>query len=59
MAYNGLTVSTAVVDEEMSSHCIPAYPEVTDKTTYNKAFYTARQTSNAKACVGTVKLVEV
>ena len=59
MAYNGLTVETAVVDEDMSSHCIPAYPEYTTKTNFNAAFYTARQASNDALAEGTFTLNEV
>lgn len=46
MAYSGLTITTAVHDDEKSSHCIPAYPEYTSKTEFNDAFYTLRQASN-------------
>ena len=46
MAYTGLTIETAVVDENNSSHCIPAYPEYYSDTTFNAAFYTERQASN-------------
>tara|TARA_Y100001980_G_C14330032_1_gene147723 strand:- start:177 stop:365 length:189 start_codon:yes stop_codon:yes gene_type:complete len=59
MAYNGLTVVTTVVDEDMSSHCIPAYPEYTTSTDFNKAFYTARQASNNALAEGTFTLEEV
>ena len=59
MAYSGVTIETAVKDDDKSSHCIPAYPEYTSSTTYNNAFYTARQTSNNKMLTGTITLEEV
>jgi hypothetical protein len=46
MAYTGLTIDTAVKSATLSSHCIPAYPQFDDSTTYNATFYTARQTTN-------------
>ena len=59
MAYSGVTIETAVHDEDMSSHCIPAYPEYYSSTTFNAAFYTARQTSNDALVEGTITLEEV
>ena len=59
MAYNGVTIETAVHDEDKSSHCIPAYPEYYSSTTFNNAFYTARQASNNKMLSGTITLDEV
>lgn len=43
MAYNGLTIETVVHDTSMSSHSIPAYPEYSSSTTFDKTFYTARR----------------
>ena len=54
MAYNGLTVETAVHNDAYSSHCIPAYPEYYSDTTFNAAFYTARQASNDKLAGGAI-----
>ena len=59
MAYSGLTIETAVVDENDSSHCIPAYPEYYSSTTFNAAFYTARQASNDALAGATITLTEV
>ena len=59
MAYAGLTIETAVHDENMSSHCIPAYPEYYSSTTFDAAFYTERQASNDELAGGAVTLVEV
>ena len=59
MAYTGVTIETAVKDDTKSSHCIPAYPEYYSSTTYDAAFYTARQTSNDKMLAGTITLNEV
>ena len=46
MAYTALTIETKVNSATLSSHSIPAYPEYYSNTTFNAAFYTARQTSN-------------
>ena len=46
MAYTALTIETKVHDVTKSSHCIPAYPEYNSGTTFDAAFYTARQASN-------------
>ena len=46
MAYTGLEITTKVHSATLSSHSIPAYPEYYSGTTYNAAFYTARQASN-------------
>ena len=46
MAYTGLEITTKVHSATLSSHCIPADPEYYSMTTYNAAFYKARQTSN-------------
>lgn len=46
MAYTGIEIETAVHSTTLSSHCIPAYPEYNGSTTFNAAFYTARQASN-------------
>jgi hypothetical protein len=43
-----LTVETAVHSATLSSRCIPAYPEYTSSTTFNAAFYAARQAETAK-----------
>ena len=43
-----LTVETAVHSATLSSRCIPAYPEYYSRTTFNAAFYTAREAENAK-----------
>ncbi len=56
MAYSGVTIETKVHDTTMSSHCIPAYPEYTSATTFDAAFYTARQTSNNALVEGTITL---
>ena len=54
MAYTGLTIDTAVKSSTLSSHCIPAYPQFDDSTTYNAAFYTDRQSSNQELTGATV-----
>ena len=54
MAYTGLSISTAVKSATLSSHCIPAYPQFDDATTYNAAFYTDRQSSNQDLAGSTV-----
>ena len=59
MAYAGLTIETAVKDDAMSSHCIPAYPEYYSSTAFNAAFYTERQASNDELAGGAVTLNEV
>ena len=59
MAYTGLTIETAVKDASMSSHCIPAYPEYTSATTFDAAFYTARQASNDELAGASIALEEV
>ena len=46
MAYTALTITTKVSSATLDSHCIPAYPEYDSGTTFNAAFYTARQASN-------------
>ena len=46
MAYTGLGITTKVHSATLSSHSIPAYPVYASGTTYNAAFYTARQASN-------------
>ena len=46
MAYDGVTIETAVHSATLSSHCIPAYPETDKDTTFNAALYTARRASN-------------
>ena len=56
MAYTGLTITTAVHDEDKSSHCIPAYPQYTSSTVFNDAFYDDRQDSN-DALAGTAILL--
>lgn len=43
-----LNVDTKVHSTTMSSRCIPAYPEYYTSTTFNAAFYTARQAQNDK-----------
>lgn len=59
MAYSGLTIETAVHEEAMSSHCIPAYPEYYSSTTFDAAFYTERQASNDELAGVTITYVEV
>ena len=59
MAYSGLTITTAVHDEDNSSHCIPAYPEYYSSTTFDTAFYTARQASNDELAGVTIIYDEV
>lgn len=59
MPYTGLTIETAVHDAGDSSHCIPAYPEYYSDTTFNTAFYTARQASNDELAGGSITLNEV
>ena len=59
MAYSGLSITTAVHDEDNSSHCIPAYPEYYSSTTFNTAFYTARQASNDELAGTTIVYEEV
>ena len=58
MAYAGLTIETMVHDEDNSSHCIPAYPEYYSSTTFDTAFYTARQASNDELAGASITLVE-
>ena len=59
MAYAGLTIETAVYDDgTLSSHCIPAYPEYNTGTTFNAAFYTARQASNDELAGTTITLID-
>ena len=43
-----LTVETAVHSATLSSRCIPAYPEYTSSTTFDAAFYAARQAQTDK-----------
>ena len=57
MAYEGLTIETAVNSLTMSSHCIPAYPQYTSATTFDAAFYTERQTSNDELAGGEIELI--
>ena len=59
MAYAGLTIETAVHDDTLSSHCIPAYPEYYSSTTFNAAFYSERQDSNDELAGGAITLTEV
>ena len=59
MAYNGLTIETAVADEDKSSHCIPAYPQYNSATTYDDAYYTERQASNDALAGTTIVYNEV
>ena len=61
MAYNGLTVETAVHNDGYSSHCIPAYPEYDSSTDFShKAFYDdrGRQGQCDKMLAGTITLNE-
>ena len=59
MAYSGLTIETAVFDDgTLSSHCIPAYPQYSQGTTFNAAFYTARQASNDELAGTTIVLID-
>ena len=48
MAYTTLTIETAVDSVTLSSHSIPAYPEYSSSTTFNAAFYAARQAQEQK-----------
>ena len=43
-----LNVVTAVHSVTLSSRCIPAYPEYYSSTTFDAAFYTAREAENTK-----------
>ena len=54
MAYAGVTIETAVHDDSLSSHCIPAYPEYDSATTFDAAFYTERQASNDELAGGPI-----
>ena len=55
MAYDGVKIETACFDDgTLSSHCIPAYPEYYSSTTFDAAFYTARQASNDKLAGGSI-----
>ena len=47
MAYNGVTIETAVHSATLSSHCIPAYPEYTSSTTCDATFYQGRRHNNS------------
>ena len=59
MAYAGLTIETAVYDDgTLSSHCIPAYPEYSQGTTFDAAFYAARQASNDELAGTTIVLID-
>ena len=59
MAYDGVTIETAVFDDgTLSSHCIPAYPEYKSGTTFNAAFYTARQATDDKLAGATITLID-
>ena len=53
-----MSIVTTVHSTTLSSHCIPAYPEYYSSTTFNAAFYTARQDSNEKLSAETITLVE-
>lgn len=46
-----LNVVTAVHSVTLSSRCIPAYPEYYSSTTFDAAFYTAREIENTKHVV--------
>ena len=59
MPYTGLTIETAIHDEDYSSHCIPAYPEYYSRTTFNAAFYDGRQASNNELAGATITLNEI
>ena len=54
MSYSGLTIETTVSSATLDSHCIPAYPEYDDTTTYDATFYTARKASNDKLAGTTI-----
>ena len=54
MAYDGLTIETAVSSLTLDSHCIPAYPETYSDTTYDATLYTARRASNDKLAGTTI-----
>jgi len=51
-----MAITTTVHSTTLSSHCIPAYPEYRSSTTFNAAFYTARQASNNKLATDTITL---
>jgi hypothetical protein len=46
MAYTGLTITTTVHDDQLSSHCISAYPEYDSATVFDDAFYAERRAEN-------------
>ena len=46
MAYTAVTITTKVSSATLDSHCIPAYPEYNSSTTFDTAYYAARQASN-------------
>jgi hypothetical protein len=54
MAYTGLSITTAVKSATLSSHCIPAYPQYTQDTTFNSTYYGQRQTTNQTLAGSTV-----
>jgi len=57
MAYEGLTIETTTRSPvARSSHCIPAYPEYTSKTSFDTAYYSARQESNDDLAGGEIEL---
>ena len=56
MAYDGVTIETAKYTADGKySHCIPAYPEYSQGTTFNAAFYTARRATNDVLAGGTIE----
>ena len=59
MAYTGLSITTAVKSATLSSHCIPAYPQYTQDTTFNSTYYGTRQATNLALAGSTVITLEV
>lgn len=58
MAYSGLTIETAEYTADGKySHCIPAYPDYSQGTTFDSTFYTARRASNDKLAGTTITYV--
>ena len=51
-----MSITTTVHSTTLSSHCIPAYPEYRSSTTFNAAFYSARQDSNDKLSSDTITI---
>ena len=54
MAYTGLIIETTVSSATLDSHCIPAYPQYNDTTTYDASFYSERKGMNDKLAGATL-----